>query len=328
MSRSSRFFLLAALCLVSSPAALPQQTQDQDATSGEEEGPPAVPRVLGEARTEIELASWNSMSTAATAQEKIRLGLIFLSTYPDSGLSPYVHQEMALSYYNTEDFEKFANQAELALKELPSDIVLLSLLARYHAENEEPNKAIQTARKGLQLIESVQKPSALSLRQWLEQLNQNKADLNYAEGLALYNSAMKMTGGNTTIFERASKSFEVAVEADPKFDYAYYQMAVSYLKLNNADGAIENLARSVALEGLSADPARNLLSRVYEALEKEPDEINQIVEQQKNYIQQRVEQVQATIQEQIDAEASQLPPSLDQASPSLQDSPGSSPPPN
>ena len=328
MSKSSRFFLVATLCLVTSPTATPQQPQDQDATIGEEGATPAVPRVLGEARTEIELASWNSMSIAATAQEKIRLGQIFLTTYPDSGLSPYVRQEMALSYYNSKDFENFAKQAELALEELPSDIVLLSLLARYYAENEESNKAIQTARKGLQLIESTQQPSALSLRRWLEQLNQNKADLNYAEGLALYNSAMKMTGGNTAIFERASKSFEAAVEAEPTFDYAYYQMAVSYLKLNDADRAIENLARSAALEDLSADPARNLLSRVYEALKKEPEEINQIVEQQKNYIQQRVEQVQATIQERIDAETSQPPPALEQASPSLQDSPESSPPPN
>ena len=176
MSKSYLLFPVATFCLVSSLAGTPQQQeqqaqqpQDQDTTIGEEEATPAIPRVLGEARTQIELSSWNSMNTSITVQEKIRLGQIFLATYPDSGLSPYVQKEMALAYYNNEDFENFAKQAEQALEELPSDAVLLPPLARHYAENGEPNKAIQTARKGLQTFESAQKPPALPLRQWLEQ---------------------------------------------------------------------------------------------------------------------------------------------------------------
>ncbi|MFQ5930277.1 MAG: hypothetical protein ACE5MK_11310 [Acidobacteriota bacterium] len=310
------FPLLAAVALASASwlaaAREQQQEEQQEPTQQQEQEPFKLPRIVGQAKTQEEMDAWNAVLGALSPQEKIQLGKNFLELYPESGLTSYVHKEMALSYFQTNDNENFINHAEEALQELPTDPAILPTLARAYAERGDNNKAIEKAQKGMEVFQTLEKPMGAPLGQWRFQIDRAKADLNYAEGLALLRKALEMVGDSTALLKRSVDRFQVAADLDPSFDAAYFRLGFAYAKLNDADKAIENYARTAALDSLASGMAREQLQRIYTLLQKDTLGIEQVIEEQREYVQKKIAENEAQIeeldnQEQIEQERPMLP---------------------
>ena len=68
---------------------------------------------------------------AETDQDlKISKATEFLQTFPDSGLTPMVHTELAGIYRQRVDVDNFLKHGEEALKEIPNNANLLAITRR------------------------------------------------------------------------------------------------------------------------------------------------------------------------------------------------------
>jgi len=288
------------------PQTQPQQPQAAPATpQGTEPGqttqsPPAKPpRVVGQPQSQEELNAWVAIEQAATIEEKGKLAEDFLTKFPESGLTPFAHQLLAFRYQQQNDFDKFALHAEKTLEELPQNPVMLSALSAAYAQKGQADKAVEKAEKCLQVLQQVPKPAQLGEGEWLLQKDQLEADSHYALGVAYitkYQQAPAPSGQPDTNLTKAQEQLTKAIELDPSHDRAYYHLGFAFAKQNNAEKAIENYARAVALGGIAQSLARDQLQRVYQFVYKNTDGLEQTIATQRAYVEKQVADKRARAQ--------------------------------
>src|SRR3989442_14958120 len=89
------FVAAVILALVLTPTfALQAVQQQQQPQQGQQPAQPAPkpPRVLGQPQTREEYDKYVAITQATDNQQRVKLSEDFLKDFPDSGLTPYVHQ--------------------------------------------------------------------------------------------------------------------------------------------------------------------------------------------------------------------------------------------
>jgi tetratricopeptide (TPR) repeat protein len=194
----------------------------------------------------------------------------------------------------------------------PDDPDIRPSLAMAFAEQDENNKAIDYAVEALRILGEIDKPADTPVRQWLMFRDRAVADANYAQGLAYLKKSLGMAGDSTVILNRSIEHLENAIEADPQFDAAYFRLGYTYTRLNDADKAIENYARTAAIDGIAAQLANQQLQVLYEFLKKDPAGIPVYMQEQTAYIEEKVAEKEAHILQLEEEERLRMQQQLDQ----------------
>jgi len=260
---------------------------------------------------DAEFDAYDAVVQSTQPEEVIQLGKKFLDLFPESDLATFVHKRLAISYQQLNDYEKLVFHGEKTIELRPEDPDIRPTLAMAFAEQGENNKAIDYAVEGLRILEAIEKPADTPIRRWVVLRERGMADANYAQGLAYLKKSLNMVGDNAVILNRSVEYLEKAIEADPRFDAAYFRLGYTHTRLNNADQAIESYARAAALDGIAAQLALEQLQTLYNFLKKDPAGIPQFTQEQLAYIDGKAAEKEAQIQQLEEEERMKLQQQLE-----------------
>jgi len=246
---------------------------------------------------DAEFNAYDPIVQSSQPEEVIQLGKKFLDLFPESDLTSFVHKRLALSFQQLNDYGNLVFHGEKTIELRPEDPDIRPTLAMAFAEHGENNKAIDYAVEGLRILETMEKPADTPVRQWVMLRDRGVADANYAQGLAYLKKSLSTVGDSTVILDRSIEYLEKAIEADPRFDAAYFRLGYTHTRLNNAEKAIENYAQAAALDGITAELALQQLQTLYDFLKKDPAGIPQFTQEQLAYIDGKVAEKEAQIQQ-------------------------------
>ena len=218
---------------------------------------------------------------------------------------------MAISYQQLNDYDNLVFHGEKTIELNPEDPDIRPTLAMAFAEKGENNKAIDYAVEALRILETIEKPADTPIRRWIVLRDRGAADAYYAQGLAYLKKSLGTMGDSTVILNRSVGYLEKAIEADPRFDAAYFRLGYTHTRLNNAEKAIESYAQAAALDGISAQLALEQLETLYSFLKKDPAGIPQYTQEQLAYIDGKSAEKEAQIQLLEEEERMKLQQQLD-----------------
>ena len=155
--KSTRIISIVAIPLLLTGSGLAQDPGQQQQEEQQQAAPPAPERVIGEAQTQEEFDAYSAISTAP---DKVAAANQFFATYPDSGLSAFVHQVLAQHYDDAGEMVQFLDHASKVLEELPDNAPMLVRLAFVNAErNQTSQTIIDRAERALEVMETLEKPA-------------------------------------------------------------------------------------------------------------------------------------------------------------------------
>ena len=255
--------------------------------------------------------AYDAVVQSTQPEEVMQLGKKFLDLFPENYLATFVHKRLAISYQQLNDYDNLVFHGEKTLELSPEDPDIRPTLAVAFAEQGENNKAIDYAVEALRILETIEKPADTPIRQWIVLRDRGVADANYAQGLAYLKKSLGMVGDSTVILNRSVGYLEKAIEADPRFDSAYFRLGYTHTRLNNADKAIERYAQAAALDGIAAQLALEQLQTLYNFLKRDPAGIPQFTQEQLAYIDGKSAEKEAQIQLLEEEERMKLQQQLD-----------------
>ncbi len=277
--------------------------------SGETETPqsPAQPeRVVGKARSQEEVSAFQAMVAETERDVKISKAQEFLQTFPDSGLTPMVHSDLAEVYRQRADVANFLKHGEEALKELPDAATLLATMSFYYAEGKQPAKAAESATRALAVLGTLEKPQQLTASEWARQKFFLSGESHYALGRVKLGQAQNSmaTGPEDPTLQEAVKHFQQSLEADPEHEFASYRLGEAYERQGDIENAVKMFARTTAIAGNIALYAQQRLEELYkEGPELKPRE--EVVVEQKEAIE-KARQERQQLLDQIESETTPL----------------------
>src|SRR5688572_18764755 len=264
-------FLLFAGLVLGSQA---QQPPASGKPAGQQPAPaaPAAPvkPQVGQAGSPAEMEAYKKLQAEQDAAAKKLMIDEFLKTYPESGLTAYVHQEASYLGQQTNNFEMMTDHGEKSLAIIPENFTLLTLLANAYVERNSVDKAEERAEKAIDLVQNATKPAAATEEQWTQGKNMllstNFSTLGYvhlrrAQGIPDPKERKAET-------ERAIAPFKKAIEYNKIDDISLWRLGVAHVFLNDYANAESNLAKAVAVNGVAAGNARSILEDIYKKQHK------------------------------------------------------------
>jgi len=255
--------------------------------------------------------AYDAVIQSTQPEEVIQLGKKFLDLFPENDLASSIHKRLAISYQQLNDYDNLVLHGEKTIELNPEDPDIRPTLAMAFAEQGENNKAIDYAVEALRILETIEKPADVPIRRWIVLRDRGVADAYYAQGLAYLKKSLGTMGDSTVILNRSVGYLEKAIEADPRFDAAYFRLGYTHTRLNDADKAIESYAQAAALDGIAAQLAIEQLETLYSFLKKDPAGIPQYTQEQLAYIDGKSAEKEAQIQLLEDEERMKLQQQLD-----------------
>ena len=255
--------------------------------------------------------AYDAVIQSTQPEEVIQLGKKFLALFPENDLASSIHKRLAISYQQLNDYDNLVLHGEKTIELNPEDPDIRPTLAMAFAEQGENNKAIDYAVEALRILETIEKPADVPIRRWIVLRDRGVADANYAQGLAYLKKSLGTMGDSTVILNRSVGYLEKAIEADPRFDSAYFRLGYTHTRLNDADKAIESYAQAAALDGIAAQLAIEQLETLYSFLKKDPAGIPQYTQEQLAYIDGKSAEKEAQIQLLEEEERMKLQQQLD-----------------
>ena len=240
--------------------------------------------------------AYDAVIQSTRPEEVIQLGNKFLDLFPENDLASSIHKRLAISYQQLNDYDNLVFHGEKTIELNPEDPDIRPTLAMAFAEQGENNKAIDYGVEALRILETIEKPADTPIRRWIVLRDRGVADAYYAQGLAYLKKSLGTVGDSTVILNRSVGYLEKAIEADPRFDAAYFRLGYTHTRLNDADKAIESYAQAAALDGIAAQLAIQQLETLYNFLKKDPAGIPQYTQEQLAYIDGKSAEKEAQIQ--------------------------------
>lgn len=230
MKKSLVTLALAFALAATAQQATPPAGGQQPAPSGQS-GTQAAPTIKDPAEYNAYVTATQQSDPTAQAQAFEA----FLQQYPNSVVKPQVLELLMAAYQKAGNVQKLQDAAQRLLQVDPNNLKALALLAftsRTVAEQNGPNAqqsladANNYAMKGLQLLQTAQKPAGATDEDWTK-LKQTATQIFNATA-GLYAFAQKD-------YTTAAKYLQVAVDAAPADQSNYpniYRLAASYLEQN------------------------------------------------------------------------------------------------
>ncbi len=194
----------AALALVLAvPAALAQQSGQQPPPAqgqqppaqGQQQTPPAEP-AKPPVNPEEEAAYKTFFNLGRTDVEAtIQQGEDFLKKYPESKYTEGVTQKLSVAYFSKNNVDKFMEYGERTLTLNPDNVDILPMMALVTPRRIDPSglgaaekfiKAEGYARRGIQLLDALQKPATMTQEDFDKARNEKLSMCRSGLGIILY----------------------------------------------------------------------------------------------------------------------------------------------
>jgi tetratricopeptide (TPR) repeat protein len=177
------------------------------------------------------------------------------------------YQTIMSCYQQMNNAEKTIEYGEKALKQKPDDLVAMLTVSTVLAEKapegekekeEQMKRALDLGKKATDMVTAlVNGPAGAQMRE-----EQKSGLLSQAhQTLGLANLHLKKFGD-------AQKEYLLAIGAKKDDPIAYYRLGLAYAQDRKNDQAMDALAKSVFLKGVSEPEARGTLQKLYEAKNK------------------------------------------------------------
>ena len=281
----------------------PPSGQEQVPSEETTQAPDEPQRVIGQTESPEEAAAFNAMLAETDQDLKISKAKEFFQTFPDSGLTPMVHSELAGIYRRRLDIDNFLKHGEEALKEIPNNANLLATMSFFYAERRQPFKAAESATKALAILGTIEKPLELTPSEWATQKFVLSGEAHYALGRVQLGQAQRSnsTGPENLTLQEAVKHFQQTLEANPTHEFAAYRLAETYERQGDIENVVKMYARTAAMAGSIAAYAQERLDQLYKE-QQGLTPIEEVLAQQKQAIE-KAEQERQQLLAQIDAES-------------------------
>jgi tetratricopeptide (TPR) repeat protein len=228
------------------------------------------PRKQPQAKTQVEYDAYQKIEAAADPKLKMDLVDKFVTDFPDSELRGAAYQQGLRGAQMTNDYEKALDYSRKTLQLYADDVLSLLVLSSWIPERVTENdpqreakltEATVAAKKLLEVVPTLQKPAGQTDEQWNTQLKElngrSHASLGFIELLK-------------KDYPGAEEEFEKAISQMPAEPTFCYRLGLAYTYEKKYDAAAWNLARSVALKGVSEKPAKDALESLFKAYGEDP----------------------------------------------------------
>ena len=233
------------LPLVAVPAAAQQPAGGGQQAAG---GPQYKSRAEYDAAT--------AMSKETDPQKKISLAQDFLQKYADSDFKEAAYVAMIQSYAQLGDLAKLMDVTQQALQAKPESLDVITASCYFFpllykptdpAKDAHLSAVEANAKKGLEVVQKLQKPAGATDEQFNQNVKARRAILNGAVGFV----ALQRSN-----FADAVAPLKAAAEDSPNDIYANYRLGTAYLysKPPDYDNAIWYLARADDLAKAAKGP--------------------------------------------------------------------------
>jgi len=272
MRHTLMILLIGGVLVLTVPAQEQQSPSNSDSGAdsiGTGEDPETQPRVIGQG-TQEELDALTAVETLQDSAQQIAAGKVFLETYPESGITAYVHYILSTAYRRQNDIENFLKHGEEALKELPDLPQILAYQAFFNSERKQPLKARRAALRALEILEDMTKPDYLSAREWAAQKMSLVAESKYALGRIYLAEATRknLAGAEDPTLQTSIGHFLDSIAANPEHQFSAYRIAEAYQRQKDYEASMRAYARSVAMGGPIGQMAKERLNTMYKAVRK------------------------------------------------------------
>ena len=222
-----------------------------------------APRVVGTAQSNKEFEAYQNILSLKQPGAITRSAEDFLQTYPNSGLSPFIHQAAALAYQQLKDRTRVIRHGEAVLQDLPDNVVVLAILARTFAETDQPALSIARGTAALEAVGRMAPPSTVTESAWLAERANLETDLRLSLGTAYLTQAVKdQPPKREDSLRHAIENLQKSHDGDPTSGPANYRLGLAHLMKGDSDKALKFLAWTVALDGALSAVARARLEQV------------------------------------------------------------------
>jgi tetratricopeptide (TPR) repeat protein len=251
----STLFLLVILAAQVSAAPLansgePPAVAPQEAAGGQQaaKGP--------QWKSRAEYDAFTAMTNEKDLHKKVSLAQDFVQKYADSDYKEAAYAAIIQSYAQLNDFPKMMDATQQALQAKPDSLDVITASSYFVPllyKPDDPNKdahlsaAETNAKKGLELLQKLQKPAGATDEQFNQNVKARRAILNEAVGFV---------GLQRNDFTGAVAPLKAAAEDTPSDTYANYRLGTAYLysKPPDFDNAIWYLARADSLGQAAKGP--------------------------------------------------------------------------
>lgn len=223
-----------------------------------------------QAKTQVEYDAYQKIVATTDPKEKMALVDAFVTNFPDSELKGVAYEQALSAAQTTNDYEKSVDYSRKVLAAYPDNVMALLILSSWIPErtnDADPQRdaklteATNAANKLLAVIPTLQKPATESADQW-------KAQTDELNGRPL--AALGFIKLQQKDYPGAEQEFEKAISYMPTEPTFYYRLGLAYTYEKKYDQAAWNLARSVALKGVSEKPAHDALDALFKAYGEDP----------------------------------------------------------
>ena len=172
------------------------------------------------------------------------------------------YQSIVASYQQLNDAAKMMEWGEKALGFKPDDINTLAMLSNVMAERPPTNE--EEKAKQMKRAEELANDALAALPKFLA--SPEAASLT-APAKAELSAQMHYTLGLVYLHQKklgpSQQEFLTAVQSKPNDPVVYYRLGIAYVQDMKNDQAMEVLAKSVFLKGVSEAGARDILKQLY-----------------------------------------------------------------
>ena len=188
-------------------------------------------------------------------------------------------QTIMAAYQNMNDADQTVEYARRALELDPGNVATLITLSSTMAErvpedgNAQEDHLDRAEEYSSDAIESLERLLAGPVGDQMGE--EQKGNL-----LSAVHSTLGLVYLHQEEFADARDSYERALEAMPNDPVAHYRLGVAYNSDDEIDAALESLARSVYLKGVTEPEARELLNRLYAGRNGSLDGLDQFIQRE------------------------------------------------
>jgi len=249
----------------------PPQSGEKGSQAPSTEKPQTLtPKKAPQAKTQVEYDAYQRID--ATTDPKLKMDLVdkFVADFPDSELKGAAYQQGLRGAQMSNDYEKAVDYSRKTLQVYPDDVLSLLVISSWIPERATDNdpqrdvklkEAAEAAKKLLEVVATLQKPADQTDEQWNVQVKELNGRPHAALGF------IELLRKN---YPGAEEELEKAVSYMPAEPTFYYRLGLAYTYDKKYDAAAWDLARSIALKGVSETPARYALDALFKAYGDDP----------------------------------------------------------
>ena len=188
-------------------------------------------------------------------------------------------QTLMAAYQETDNAEKTIEYAQMALDQNPQDLLALITLSTTIAERPSDDESEKESQ--MEVAEEHAKTAVMMVEAIVGGPNgaQMSPDQK-GELLSTVHSTLGLVFLNQEEFGDAQSEYETALEAKGDDPISYFRLGLAYAQDDKAEEALEALARSIYLKGVTEEQARDILTQMWDNLQRTPEAMEEFIQEE------------------------------------------------